>query len=115
MSAQPALRLASRPPRGSPGQPYPATTTPRPMDRAVRLARRRRLQHLRRRRRDLLEDLLTAIVLVGFALSLTPGLGVIAILAVPVALALVGTVVVERRRRRLPPAPPRATRRASRT
>lgn len=36
----------------------------------------------------------------ALALILTPGLGVLAIVAIPVALVLVGTVVVERRIRR---------------
>jgi hypothetical protein len=73
------------------------------------LERRRRISHFRRRRRDLLVDSALAIVLMVLALILTPGLGVLAIIEIPVALALVGTVVGERRIRKRQP---RTTRRA---
>lgn len=71
------------------------------MDRAVMLERRRRTQLIRRRRRDLLADTAIAIALTMFALIVTGGLGVLALIEVPVALGLVATVVLERRRRRL--------------
>jgi Sec-independent protein secretion pathway component TatC len=66
----------------------------------MRIERRRRLVHLRRRRRDLLEDSVAAIVLMIFALIITPGLGVLALIEVPVALALIGSIFAERRFRR---------------
>ncbi|HWF33841.1 MAG TPA: hypothetical protein VG295_00665 [Solirubrobacteraceae bacterium] len=56
--------------------------------------------HFRRRRRDLLEDCVAGLVLMIFAIILTPGLGMLAILEVPVALIVIGTVVAERRIRR---------------
>jgi hypothetical protein len=86
-----------------------------PVDRAARLDRRRRRQHYRRRRRDLLQDVLTAIVLMILALSLTPGLGMIAIFEAAVGLTLVVSVVVKRRLRKRPPAARRTARRASST
>jgi hypothetical protein len=88
------------------------------MDRAGRLERRRRMAHLRRLRRDLLEDVLAATVLTILALSMTAGLGVIAILEAPLVLALLGSIVIERRRRGRGPrrrgTAPRAARRAGR-
>jgi hypothetical protein len=62
--------------------------------------RRRRERHWRRRRRDLLEDVVMGLVLMLVALVLTAGLGVIALLEVPVGAAVVGSFVVERTRRR---------------
>jgi hypothetical protein len=59
------------------------------------------VRHLRRRRRDLLEDAVLAILLMTLAVILTPGLGVIAIIEVPVGLLLIATVLVERRRSRI--------------
>ena len=59
---------------------------------------------IRRRRRDLLEDAVVAFVLMIFALILTPGLGVLAIVEVPLALALILTVLAERRIRGRRPA-----------
>lgn len=70
------------------------------IDRATRLERRRRVLHMRRRRRDLLEDLGAGLVLMVFALIVTPGLGMLAIIEFPVALVLIATVVMDRRRRR---------------
>jgi Na+-translocating ferredoxin:NAD+ oxidoreductase RnfD subunit len=67
-----------------------------PADRATRTERRRREQHLRRRRRDLLEDVAIAILLTIVALIWTAGLGVIALIAVPIAGALIGSFLVER-------------------
>lgn len=66
----------------------------------MRIERRRRVMHLRRRRRDLLEDSVAAIVLMSLALILTPGLGMLAIVEVPVALLLIATVLAERRVRK---------------
>jgi hypothetical protein len=76
--------------------------------RARRIERRRRERHLRRLRRDLLEDVGIAIVLMSFTLIVTAGLGVVALLEIPVAAAVIASYVVERgirrgRRRRAPP------------
>ena len=71
--------------------------------RAARLEARRRVRHLRRRRRDLLEDFGVALFVMLMVLILTPGLGVVALLSGAVAFLLIGTVVAERmiRKRRL--------------
>jgi hypothetical protein len=79
------------------------------------LERRRRIRHFRRRRRDLIVDAALAIVLMVLALILTPGLGVLAIIEIPVALALIGTVLAERRIRKRERATSRTTTRAGRT
>jgi len=97
MSTQPARRPASPPYRHPRARRAPAHGAAPP---AIRLERRRRITHLRRRRRDLLVDVVIAIVLMGLGLMLTPGLGVLAIVEVPLALALVGTMIAERRFRR---------------
>jgi hypothetical protein len=69
-------------------------------ERASRLERRRRVMHFRRRRRDLLEDCVAGLVLMIFAIVLTPGLGMLALLEIPVGLAVIGSVVAERRIRK---------------
>jgi Sec-independent protein secretion pathway component TatC len=56
--------------------------------------------HYRRRRRDLLEDFGAALVLMIFAIILTPGLGMLALLEIPVALVVIGSVIAERRMRK---------------
>jgi hypothetical protein len=68
--------------------------------RAARLERRRREQHLRRRRRDLLEDVGIAIVLMIVALIWAAGLAVIALIEIPIGAAVIGSLVLERRRRK---------------
>jgi Flp pilus assembly protein TadB len=92
MSASPARRLSYQPPTPEPEQPS-------------RTAQQRRRQQrlVARRRRDLLEDVVAAIVLTIVAITLTAGLGVIALIEVPVVLALVISYVRDRRRRRTPP------------
>jgi Flp pilus assembly protein TadB len=97
VSAQPSPRSAPRRSRPARTERF---TYAEDFDRAIRLERRRRVMHFRRRRRDVLEDCAGALVLMIFAIIVTPGLGMLAILAVPVALVLVGTVVAERRLRR---------------
>jgi uncharacterized membrane protein len=93
MSAQPAHRVATSDARRA---------QPAPRERAARAERRRRERHFARRRRDLLEDVALALLLTIFALILTAGLGVIALIEIPVAGAAIGSVVLERwvRRRR---------------
>jgi hypothetical protein len=112
MSAEPARRSTSTTPWPSHLQADPAP--PRLSGRAVRGERVRRERHLRRRRRDLLEDVAIAFVLMVVALIATPGLGVVAIIAVPVALVLIGTVIAERRLRRRRQATARTPRRPAR-
>jgi hypothetical protein len=98
ISAQPAHRPATL--RRSRPEADPASAQPLTAERAAMLERRRRISHFRRRRRDLLGDAVVAIVLMVLALILTPGLGVLAIIEIPVALALIGTVIAERRIRK---------------
>ena len=95
MSARPARRLEpSRGQRNPAGQP-PSKRLPTA---GTRHERRRREQHLRRRRRDLLEDFGMAVVLVLVALTWTAGLGVIALIEIPVGAAVIASLVLERRR-----------------
>jgi Flp pilus assembly protein TadB len=89
MSASPARRIPHQPPTPKPEQPSRAA-----------LQRRRQQRLLARRRRDLLEDVVAAIVLTIVAITLTAGLGVIALIEVPVVLALVISYLRDRRRRR---------------
>jgi hypothetical protein len=91
MSASPARRAPDQPPTPEPQRPSRAA-----------LQRRRQQRLLARRRRDLLEDVVAAIVLTVVAITLTAGLGVIALIEVPVVLALVISYVLDRRRRRTP-------------
>jgi hypothetical protein len=62
--------------------------------------RRRRERHFRRRRRDLLEDTGIALLLAIILVSVTAGLGVLALLELPVVLALLGSGLAARPRRR---------------
>ena len=89
MSASPARRVSYQPP--IPKQEQPSR---------VALERRRRRRLIVRRRRDLLEDGVAAIVLTIVAITLTAGLGVIALIEVPVVLALVLSYLRDRTRRR---------------
>ncbi len=59
---------------------------------AIRAARRQR------RRRDLLEDLGIAIIVTIVAVILTAGLGVLALIEIPVGAAVIGSFLIERRR-----------------
>jgi hypothetical protein len=58
--------------------------------------RRRRERHFRRRRRDLLEDTGMALLLAIILVSVTAGLGVLALLELPVVALLIGTSVAGR-------------------
>ena len=60
-----------------------------------RVQRRQRTRHLRRRRRDLLFDGIVAVVLTVALMIAAPGLGVVAIVDVAIAVALLGSVIVE--------------------
>lgn len=72
----------------------------RPVESAVMLERRRRLRQYRLRRRDLLQDAVIAMALMVLALIITPGLGLLALYEILVALGLMMTVLVERRIRK---------------
>jgi Flp pilus assembly protein TadB len=79
----------------------------------LRAQRRRRQRHFARRRRDLLEDMGFALILTVLLAIFTAGLGVIALLEIPLGAALVASVLVPRvRRRRAAQAPGRRRRRA---
>jgi hypothetical protein len=87
-------------------RPHRAPHAPAPPDRALparkqprapaTLERRRRERHLQRRRRDLLVDCAVALLLMIVALVLTAGLGVIALLDIPVIGVLIGSLALER-------------------
>ena len=76
----------------------------RPRTRAARTTQhgkgRSRARLIRQRRTDLRQDVALAVVLAGFALSVTAGLAVIVLLSIPVAAGLLATVLLERRFRR---------------
>jgi hypothetical protein len=74
--------------------------------------RRRRARHYRLRRRDLVEDLGAGLLLAVLLFLATAGLGVLALLEIPLVGILVAAGVLDRRRRsrrfRGRPRPPRA-------
>lgn len=105
--AAPRARTAAHrhaPPRsglsraGSPrsAAPRSATRRPDPADRTRALERRRREQHFRARRRDLLVDTVAALVVALILITVTAGLGVVALIVGPVAVALVASTVLSR-------------------
>lgn len=69
------------------------TTVP---EHAHTVERRRRERHFRRRRRDLLEDTGIGLVLTFFLLSTTAGLGVLALIEVLLAAAIIASMFTER-------------------
>ena len=73
-------------------------------------ARRRRAEHFRRRRRDLLVDAVLALVLAIILISLTAGLGILLLLVVPMAAGLIAERVIRHRRARRPAGSPRRSR-----
>jgi hypothetical protein len=93
-AAAPHPRTSSRAPRVGP------PPTSRRDGRTASRERRARERHLRRRRRDLLEDSVAALALTVFALTVTAGLGVIALLEVPAAVVVFGSLGIGRARRR---------------
>jgi hypothetical protein len=66
---------------------------------ARRAERRRRERHFRRRRRDLLEDAIVALLAALILISVTAGLGVLALLEMPLAMLLITSSLIERRSR----------------
>jgi Flp pilus assembly protein TadB len=88
MPAQPASRADPQRSSESGAQtrrPSPAT-----------LERRKRERHLRRRRRDLLEDFALALLLMTVVLMFTAGLGVIALLDIVLIAVLTGSYLLRR-------------------
>ncbi|MDQ6836399.1 MAG: hypothetical protein M3016_09455 [Actinomycetota bacterium] len=111
MSAAPARRSHQRSPElvRAPAR-RPASSTRASRD------RRQRERHFRRRRRDLLEDAAFALLATIILISATAGLGVLALLEIPMVGIVVGSIVAERmiRKRRAVPVrsrPRRAQRR----
>lgn len=105
MSAEPAYQPSRRPAaRTAPSRrrhtPPSAASRRRSDQLTASQQRRRREQRFRQRRRDLLVDAVVGFVLAITALILASGLGVIAIVSIPVLLALAGTAVLERRARK---------------
>ncbi|MDQ6607083.1 MAG: hypothetical protein M3Z06_11125 [Actinomycetota bacterium] len=91
MAAQPARRWS---PADTSAPPRRARRAP-----ADQVERRRRERHRRRLRRDLLEDFGLALLLTLTALILTAGLGVIALLEVPLLGLVIASFGLERRLR----------------
>jgi hypothetical protein len=89
--AQPQSARRADPALWSPPSPRQAAADPE---------RRRRARHFRLRRRDLLEDVAGGALLAIVLLALTSGLGVLALLEVPLAGILVAAGVITRRRGR---------------
>ncbi len=89
-------RKAARPAAARPAQRRSTASRPR----AVSPERARRVRHLRALRRDLLVDFVAAFALMLFVFIATAGLGVVALLEIPIAGLVVASFVVEYRRRR---------------
>lgn len=80
--------------------PYAPQFSPRHQPSRTALDRRRRSQHFARLRRDLLEDTAAALLVVLLTITFTSGLGVIAVIELPLALALIVSYLLERRTHR---------------
>jgi Flp pilus assembly protein TadB len=94
-------RDSERAVRGRPAAPARRTDSARTQTRArASIERRRRQRHFARRRRDLLEDSALAFLLTVVLLTVTSGLGVIALLEIPMAIVLIASIVIPRVRRR---------------
>ena len=68
---------------------------PQPSRRA--LDHRRRSRHFARRRRDLLGDIAAALLVTLLTVTLAAGLGVVVLIELPVALALISSYLLDRR------------------
>lgn len=66
--------------------------------RAAAAERRRRRRHFARRRRDLVTDATAGLILAIVLILVTAGLGVLALLLVPLVAGLLAATVIERRR-----------------
>ena len=80
--------------------PAPWSPPPPPRRAPTDPERRRRARHYRLRRRDLLEDLAGGALLAIALLAVTSGLGVLALLEVPLVGILVTVAIITRRRAR---------------
>jgi hypothetical protein len=92
-AARPRTELRHDLPGASVRRLAPAQASRRPSP-----ERRRRERHFRRRRRDLIEDVAIAFSLTIVLLSVTAGLGVLALLELPIAGLVAASIIVERRR-----------------
>jgi hypothetical protein len=87
-------------PRARPAaDPTPARRASRPGWTAA-AERRRRARHYRLLRRDLVEDLGAGLLLSVLLFLFTAGLGVLALIEIPLVGALIAAGVIDRRRRR---------------
>lgn len=111
MGAASARHLQTREPERGLRRSAPARSGPGRARARTRAERRRRQRHFARRRRDLLEDAALALVLTLILISLTAGLGVIALIEGPLATGLLASVLVPRWRRRAAQAPGSRSRR----
>jgi hypothetical protein len=94
-------RDSERAVRGRPAGPGRRTASARPQAHPrASIERRRRQRHFARRRRDLLEDSALAFLVTIVLLTVTSGLGVIALLEIPMAIVLIASIVIPRVRRR---------------
>jgi Flp pilus assembly protein TadB len=93
-------RESERAVRRSGARPEARKRSPDSVRAQARVERRRRERHFARRRRDLLEDVGVAFVLTLILITATAGLGVIALLELPLSAALVASVLIPRVRRR---------------
>ena len=106
--SQTAARIAPPPSRsawdaattelGRPARPPRTAARTAPVSAATQ--RRRRERHFARRRRALIIDAALALLMTIILLSVTAGLGVLALLLVPVVGVLAGSAIVRRRRSR---------------
>jgi hypothetical protein len=80
--------------------PYAPQFSPRQKPSRTALDRRRCSQHFARLRRDLLEDTAAALLLTLLAVTFTAGVGVIALIELPLALVLGVSYLLDRRRHR---------------
>lgn len=78
------------------GHEHRDETTPAPARRRISPERRRRERHYRLRRRDLLVDAGLAFALTIALITITAGLGVLALLELPIAGGLIASLVAER-------------------
>ena len=97
--------------------PHAPQFSPRHQPSVTALERRRRSQHFARLRRDVLEDTGAALLVTLLTITFTSGLGVIALIELPLALALIVSYLLERRthRRRGRPRPQTRTPRSVKT
>lgn len=92
-AARPRTKLRRDLPGVSPRRLGPPQASRRPGP-----ERRRRERHFRRRRRDLVEDAAIACALSIVLISVTAGLGVLALVELPVAALVAASLIAERMR-----------------